>query len=320
MPSAITLNPANVLAALSSGASRGSATATSPLYPSSLSGNLTLTGGAATPEIAVTFPAPLSLTLQGPVDPANNTITFANQPDIPFSTLAINVNGGTSGMFETTCSPSSGTLAGSFTGQNGTTSTSSPSVTIANCPTLTTTPPPKAGAPTLTGFLSGLASGRPKLRVTAVRGDNGAPDISSLAIGVPHGLSFNSKAFVTNTVCKGKGAKRRCTTTAAIKGLSVSHGTPKTAKLTAGKLLISLTKPVASVTVTASGPLLTETTALRAKVKNKKLSTIPFSFRITDAKETSTTLTLALKPGPTGPRSRISDTKQHPRSPPTFAG
>ncbi|MGI8716179.1 MAG: hypothetical protein ACR2NR_23950 [Solirubrobacteraceae bacterium] len=62
----------------------GSATAVSPLYPRSLSGQAYLTGSlAAGLSLTLVFPSPFPLTLIGKVDLSANATTFTGLPDIP---------------------------------------------------------------------------------------------------------------------------------------------------------------------------------------------------------------------------------------------
>ena len=90
----------------------GSATATSPLYPNALSGQAYLTGtpGAlAAPSITLVFPPPFGLTLSGAVNLSTNSTTFTGVPDIPLSDLRVVLNGGSSGVFASSCATPSGT-------------------------------------------------------------------------------------------------------------------------------------------------------------------------------------------------------------------
>ena len=65
----------------------GSASSTSPLYPTPLIGKAYLTGSLAAPAITISFPPPFALTLNGAVDLATNTTTFSGLPDIPLTDL-----------------------------------------------------------------------------------------------------------------------------------------------------------------------------------------------------------------------------------------
>ena len=65
----------------------GSASSTSPLYPTPLIGKTYLTGSLTAPAITISFPPPFALTLNGSVDLATNTTTFSGLPDIPLTDL-----------------------------------------------------------------------------------------------------------------------------------------------------------------------------------------------------------------------------------------
>ena len=192
------------------GCTIGTAAATSPLVPSIAlaNGTVTLSGTATTPVIAITFPAPFALTINGTVDLATNSVTFSNVPDVPLTSLTLTVTGpnGKKAFNVASCSPNN--VTGSFTGQGGQTATSTAPIKFVNC----------ASKPTASGSLSGLAAGNPKLRFKATHG-KGAANIASVAVGLPSGLKFSRSAFVTHKTCVTKKGKKKCTTTTQIKGL-----------------------------------------------------------------------------------------------------
>ncbi len=97
----------------------GSASATSPLYPKTLTGKTYLTGSFTSPAITIVFPAPFALTLNGSVDLATNSTTFKQLPDIPLTALQVTLSGGPDAVFATTCAASSGTATSTLTTQNG---------------------------------------------------------------------------------------------------------------------------------------------------------------------------------------------------------
>ncbi len=68
----------------------------------------------------------------------------------------------------------------------------------------------------------------------------------------------------------------------------------KSAAIKGGKLVITFKKPAAGATITLSGPLVSETNGLQTKVKKHKVKSLTFSLKLTDAKKTSTTLSLKL--------------------------
>ena len=71
-------------------------------------------------------------------------------------------------------------------------------------------------------------------------------------------------------MCTTKNKKKKCTTTTLIKGLGIVGGKAKTVAIKGGKLVITLKKPAGNVTITVSGPLVTETKALQTKVKKHR--------------------------------------------------
>jgi hypothetical protein len=146
----------------------------------------------------------------------------------------------------------------------------------------------------VSGSTSGLASGHPSVKFKVAHGKNG-PNVSSVSIGLPTGLKFSHSAFVTKKTCVTKGGTKKCTSTTLIKGLSVKGGTAKSVALKGGKLVITLKKASASVSITASGPLVTETKALQTNVKKHKTKTLKFALKVTDAEHNTTSTTLSLK-------------------------
>lgn len=267
------------------GCTIGTAAATSPLVPSIAlaNGTVTLSGTATTPVIAITFPAPFALTINGTVDLATNSVTFSNVPDVPLTSLTLTVTGpnGKKAFNVASCSPNN--VTGSFTGQGGQTATSTAPIKFVNC----------ASKPTASGSLSGLAAGNPKLRFKATHG-KGAANIASVAVGLPSGLKFSRSAFVTHKTCVTKKGKKKCTTTTQIKGLGVSGGSVKSVALKSGKLVITLKKAAGTVTVSLSGPVLTETKSLQTGVKTHKVKKLTVTLKVTDAKKTSTSVPLKL--------------------------
>lgn len=61
--------------------------------------------------------------------------------------------------------------------------------------------------------------------------------------------------------------------TTLIKGLRVTGGRAKSVAIKHGKLVVTLKKPAGTVTITASGPLVSETKGLQTKVKKHKTKT-----------------------------------------------
>jgi hypothetical protein len=267
------------------GCTIGTAAATSPLVPSIAlaNGTVTLSGTATTPTIAITFPAPFALTINGTVNLATNSVTFSGVPDVPLTSLTLTVTGpaGQKAFNVASCAPNN--VTGSFTGQGGQAATSTAGIKFVNC----------ASKPTASGSFSGLAGGHPKLRLKATHG-NGAANIASVAVGLPSGLKFSRSAFVTHKTCVTKKGKKKCTTITQIKGLGVSGGSVKSVALSGGKLVITLKKAAGSVTMNLSGPVLTETKSLQSGVKTHKVKKLTVTLKVTDAKRTVTSVPLKL--------------------------
>jgi hypothetical protein len=282
-PSSLGLNALGVAGCLTGSACTvGSATATSPLLPSAAlaEGTVTLGGSLSGPTLSIAFPAPFAVTLTGSVSLASRSVTFGSFPDVPLTNLALTVTGpGASKAFTTDCAAAD--VTGTFTAQSGATHTDTVPVTFDGCVTVT-------------GSTGGLAAGRPNLKFTVARAKGGA-NVASVAIGLPAGLRFSRSAFVSHKTCTTlKGKKRKCTTTTLISGLGISGARAKSVTLKAGKLLIALSKATASVSLRISRPLVTETKALKTKAKKHKAGKLAFTFKVTDAKQTTTTVTLEL--------------------------
>jgi hypothetical protein len=264
------------------GCTVGTATATSPLIPSIAlaNGTVKLSAQGTTPTISVSFTA-LGVTLNGVVSLTNNSVTFNNVPDVPLTNLTLNVTGPSGGKaFNTDCAPAN--IAGTFTAQSGATHSASAAIKFTGC----------NATPTATGSVSGLASGHPKLKVKVTHG-KGAANVASVAIGLPAGLKFSRSAFVSHKTCSTKG-KKKCTTTTLIRGLGISGASAKSVALKGGKLVVTLKKAASSVTITASGPLVSETAALQTRVKKHKTKSLNFALKVTDAKHAASTLSLKL--------------------------
>ncbi len=260
----------------------GSATATSPLYPSALSGQAYLTGtpGAlAAPSITLVFPPPFGLSLTGAVNLATNSTTFTGVPDIPLSDLRVVLNGGSSGVFASSCATPSGTATSTLVSQNGDkTATVLATFTVANC-----TPPTGGGgggsakgkAPKLSGaHVLGLLRGQPTLafRVSAAAG---APKLSTLTVSKVSGLTF---------------VRRRVHKRLRVVGVTLKGAKLKSVSLVDGRLLIKLARPTRAVTVTIGRKAVRESRGLRTKAKHSKVKKLALTVVARDTKGKRTTL------------------------------
>jgi hypothetical protein len=252
----------------------GTAVAVSPLIPVAIPGTVTLTGSITdltNIRLQVNFPA-LGVSFSGLINLSANSVTFSNVPDIPLSSLKVDLTGGANSLFMSNCAQPTGTLVGAFTSQNGDkTGTSSPSVTVAGCPTTT----PTSGSPTASGgSLSGLSSGKPTLGFTLTAASAKAK-IVSFTVALPKGLSFVKKGLK--------------------KGVTVKGGKIKKETLKGGKLIVTLKSPVSKLKVKLSPVALKESASLKAKIKKKKIKTLVVKITAKDQLGNSKTTSLKLK-------------------------
>jgi hypothetical protein len=147
--------------------------------------------------------------------------------------------------------------------------------------------PPSSGATqTGRGFpsashasLSGVGKGRPKLRFTLTSGTKAAK-LRAITIALPRGMGFSS-------------SKKNLA-----RGILVKAGsrTQKfTAKVSRGKLLITLNTPASTAQVTISSPAITVSTALAKKVQSRKVKTLSVLLTVTTTRHTTTPITLKLR-------------------------
>ena len=113
----------------------GTASATSPVFPVPVTGEVYLTGSSLlAASLSVVFPPPTAITLTGAINLSTSTVSFTGVPDLPVSNFTINLNGGTASLFNATCSPATGTEDGTFKSQNGDkTATSNSTFTVSGC-------------------------------------------------------------------------------------------------------------------------------------------------------------------------------------------
>lgn len=225
----------------------GTATATSPLYPTPLTANAYLTGTALGPELELVFPAPFPLKLIGTVALATKNAVFTGLPDIPLTNLKLVLNGGANGMFLTNCNPGSGVADAASTDQNGdkTVSATIP-YDISGCPAssytgVTIRTPPLANAvPSLTTpALVGANTGHPAITFKVIARKH-TPKLTQISIKMAPGISFVAHKVGNSTRITGvslSGAKAR--------SLAISHG----------RLVIRLRKPERSFRVSLTSVL-----------------------------------------------------------------
>ncbi|MGZ4195336.1 MAG: hypothetical protein ACXVSJ_02760 [Solirubrobacteraceae bacterium] len=269
-------NLAAAVALLNSGSAVGAASVVSPLIPGALHGRAFLTGSIAAPALTIRFPPPFPLTLVGMINVFNNSFTFSGLPDVPLTKLTVTLNGGSTALLQANCATVNGTLTGGFIGQNGKRAHSQQMLSVIGCPGAR-----RVGAPKLTGgSVSGLETGHARLRFKVTHGVN-APNIASISVGLPRGLSFRHMAVVKHRRCDSRG---KCTTMLSVSGLSLSGGSVGAARVEAGRFVVMFKKPAKSVLLTISRPLLAESTALKKKARQHKLKALAMRVRVTDAR------------------------------------
>jgi hypothetical protein len=223
----------------------GSATATSPLYPKPLTGQAYLTGSLSRGlALTLAFPPPFPLTLTGAISLSSNATTFTGLPDIPLTDLAVSLSSGSSALFYAPCRSSAGTAVATLTDQNGDRTVNAPArFTVAGCPSH------RSPAVTVThATASGLARGRASVRFRVSVAGGGAK-LRALTIELPRGLSFVRHRLAHVTLA---GAHLR------------------TATLSRGRLVITLRRAVAALSVTIGTGSLEESRALQAKARHRK--------------------------------------------------
>ena len=227
----------------------GSVTASSPLYPSPLTGQAFLTGSGLSLSLTLVFPSPFPLVLTGSVDIVHNSTTFTGLPDLPLTSLKVSLNGGADGLFKTTCAPPSATATAILTDQNGDRTVEAAShFTVAGCSATGS-----GGAAGLTAVrVSGLASGRPALSFK-VRVAKGGRKLQAITVVLPAGLGFATQGIANRSGITLIGA--------SIKKLGLSHG----------HLVITLRKPASSIVVKIKGSLLRERASLERAARQRHL-------------------------------------------------
>ncbi|MGZ4186019.1 MAG: hypothetical protein ACXVFA_11860 [Solirubrobacteraceae bacterium] len=261
----------------------GSATATSPLYPVSLTGVDYLTGSLSAPQLVIVFPPPFALTLAGAVDINTNTTTFTGLPDIPLTDLKVTLTGGRNAAFVNGCSPSSGTATSKLISQSGSQALVSAPFTVAGCSSSqggSGSGSTAGRARIVSGAVSGLASGHPALRFKLTAGKNAR--LKSFTVRLPRGLSFVGHRVHGHLKLLGvtvKGAK--------LKSLSLKHGA----------LLVTLRAPVSTLSATIGSRALKESSALKSAAKHHKRKRLQLSVVLTNTAGKRTASKLPLKTG-----------------------
>jgi hypothetical protein len=270
----------------------GIVSAVSPLLPSSAlsDGTLELGGSVVAPTLSLTFPPPYAISLTGTINVSTEALTFNGIPDLPLTSLTVDVGGGSSTqLFTTNCAASS--LTTKLTPWDGASqqTIATPITFGGTCPPGTPTgptPPAATNQPTVSGAsLHGVVGRTAKLAFTVREGQAGKP-IRRIAISLPKGLSFSGERanLTEGVVVRGARARKAKFTTA------VKHGV----------MTITLSSAAASATITIVRPAITVSSALAKTVKTelekKRVSALKFKLTLTDSGRTATAISLDLKP------------------------
>jgi hypothetical protein len=260
----------------------GVATATSPDYPKPLTANAYLTGTALGPSLTLVFPAPFPLTLTGSVSLSTLTTTFNGLPDIPLTSLALDLNGGPTGLFLTNCNPGDGVVNASSTDQNGDKSVSAAvKYSIVGCAASShsstsggTNSPPSLVSPAATG----LKTGHPSITFrVAVK--HKAAKLTALTVKVPRGLRF-----------VGHGAGKHL----KITGVAVGGTVIRSLAISGGRLVISFRKPARAVTVKLTS-VLQESSGLIAAARTGKATKLKLTVVALNTRNQRHTLIKTIK-------------------------
>jgi uncharacterized membrane protein YgcG len=275
----------------------GSASATSPLYPATLTGKAYLTGNSSGLSLTLVFPSPFPLTLTGAVNLLKNAATFTGLPDIPLTNLSVSLNGGAQGLFLSTCATPSGTATAALTDQNGDKSTTVPAnFTVSGCPGAGRAGSGSGGGSGNGGSGSGGGSDNGGSGSNP-SGAGGARHNGSSAAGVTVGHTKLSRGRFTGLrsghpalsfrVSVARGAAGLQTLTVSLRaglsflnhghrptGVSVRGAKVKSLSLRHGHLVITLVKPASAVTIAIGPGGLGESRSLRAEAKHHRLRTL----------------------------------------------
>jgi hypothetical protein len=267
----------------------GTASAFSPVLPSSvlIEGTVQLGGSVVLPTLSVTFPPPFPLTFAGTIDLSTGVLTFNAIPDLPLTSLGVQIGGASpTQLLTTTCAPSS--LTAKLTPWDGAAqqTTSTPITYTGVCAAPPTKPTTSPGRPAVSGAsLRGVVKRAAKLAFSVKEG-KGAKPIKRIAVSLPQALTFASRA---GTLAKGISVRGAHARTVKFKA-RVSHGV----------LTITLSSAAASADVTLESPAIAVGSKLAQSVKKglekRKAPTLRFKFGLTGSGGAATTILLGLKP------------------------
>ncbi|HET9123698.1 MAG TPA: hypothetical protein VFN65_02295, partial [Solirubrobacteraceae bacterium] len=296
---------ADLCRTLSSGCPQvGSVTAQSSLYPTALTGRVFFTGNASGPTLTLVFPAPFPLTLTGTINLVNNSATFTGLPDIPLTSLAVTLNGGSRALFDTDCATPSGTATAKLVDQNADqTRNVAAKFSVAGCPGVSPGAGSGSGAgagagattngssatsagPTATASgtrlaahgVTGLAKGRPSIsfRLAVARH---RPAIARITVSLPAGLHF-----------RGHRGRHRL----LVRGVRVRGAAVRSAVLSHGHLVLRFRRSTRRAEVTLGPSSLRETRALRARARAGKLRRLRLRVSALNTRRQTRSLTVTI--------------------------
>jgi hypothetical protein len=244
-----------------------------------------LGGSVLDPTLTIGFPLPYPVSVTGMVDPTTDALTFSHLPDLPLTSLTVEVGGGSNvRLFTTTCA--TGSLTAKLTPWSGAPqqTASTPIMFGGSCPSTPSTPTAPSRLPTVTGAsLGGLVRRAPKLSFTVNKGA-GARAIKRIALALPKGLTLS-------------GDNKSLAESVAVAG---THTKKFAVRVIRGVITITLTAASAKAAVTLGTPALTVSAALSKRVKAqlpaKKVTRLRFPFTLTDSARHATKLSVKLKP------------------------
>jgi hypothetical protein len=282
----------------------GSVSATSPLYPATLTGKAYLTGSLSGLSLTLVFPPPFPLTLTGAVDLVKNSATFTGLPDIPLTNLGVTLSGGAKGLFLSTCQVPANTATATLTDQNG-------DKTVKALSTFMVSGCPAGGSGSGSGGSGsgGSGSGVSGAGASGAGGSGGSTG-SSNVVGSGNGSTSQGVTVGTTKLSNGRvsglssghaslsfrlaAAKHAARLGALtielpagmsfvghrvghklkVTGVSVTGAKIKSLTLSHGHLVITLRKAVSSLVVKLSASALRESAALRRKAGAHQLKTL----------------------------------------------
>jgi hypothetical protein len=251
----------------------GSAKATTPLLPGSLSGPVYIVqhSGNPLPKLAIFLDGRVSIKLEAQNELAGLKIVnrFDNLPDLPVSSFELTINGGANGVLKNygdLCDRVRGEAT--FTAYSGKTASDKPLVEVPACGIV-------KGAPRVSASLRGVAGGKPSLKLRARRATDGA-NLRTLSMKLPRSLRPNSKKARRGLVVKTSRKLKRSQWRLSRKGVLTIRRLPK--------------RGVRSITATLRAGTIKPSAALRRKVRKGRRTTLSFKVKLTDVQRRSFTV------------------------------